>query len=184
MKYEPFSPPWRATSGTVAAGGGPDKGRRGLPGHDARAIANYLMIRAREHGAALTPMQLIKLVYLCHGWMLGLYGRPLIDEPVEAWQYGPVIRDLYEAVRDFRGAPVKDLLPVPPGGTDYDAEERSVMDQVFDLYGRYSGIALSRLTHAPGTPWDETWQRFGRNAEISTDLIQEHFRQLTRDRAA
>ncbi len=31
-------------------------------------------------------MQLIKLVYLCHGWTMGLYSRPLIEN-VEAWQY-------------------------------------------------------------------------------------------------
>ena len=36
-------------------------------------------------------MHAIKLVYLCHGWMLGIYGRSLIGEPVEAWRYGPVV---------------------------------------------------------------------------------------------
>ena len=36
-------------------------------------------------------MQVLKLVYYCHAWMLGLYGRPLIRQPIEAWRYGPVV---------------------------------------------------------------------------------------------
>ena len=42
-----------------------------------------------------TPMHVIKLVYLAHGWMLGFTSRALINEAVEAWTYGPVVPSTY-----------------------------------------------------------------------------------------
>jgi len=151
-----------------------------LAGHYSRAVANDLLSRAEEANNPLTPMQLIKLVYLSHGWMLGLYGRPLIKERVEAWLYGPVIRDLYNAVRRFRDQSVDGSLRVPRGDREFDAHERDLIDQVFRKYGHYSDIALSRLTHAPGSPWSKTWDSVGQNAPIPNDLIEDHFAQLAR----
>jgi len=43
--------------------------------HSSITIANQLIKLAEAEGKTLTPMQLIKLVYLCHAWMLGLYGQ-------------------------------------------------------------------------------------------------------------
>ena len=48
--------------------------------HDARAVANSLIEKSQEEGNLLTPLQIIKLVYFCHGWMLALYKRPLIKQ--------------------------------------------------------------------------------------------------------
>ena len=48
-----------------------------------------------------TVMHVLKLVYLAHGWMLGLHKRPLIKEQVEAWLYGPVILVLYQKYKYF-----------------------------------------------------------------------------------
>ncbi|MBV9510077.1 MAG: DUF4065 domain-containing protein, partial [Caulobacteraceae bacterium] len=81
--------------------------------HDSRTVANRFLELARERGQMLTPMQLLKLVYIAHGWMLGLAGRPLIRDEVQAWQYGPVIPPLYNAVRSYRRDPVSQSLAQP-----------------------------------------------------------------------
>jgi uncharacterized phage-associated protein len=145
--------------------------------YDSRAVANQLLNFARERGEALTPMQVIKLVYIAHGWMLGLYHRPLIRDDVEAWQYGPVIPRLYNAVRKFKSRPVEEISGAnnePP----LDVQAINMINQVFDRYGRFSGPALSRMTHAPETPWALTYEegRFG--IPIPTDLIEDHYAKL------
>jgi len=52
-------------------------------------VSNYILWKRRERDT--TNLDVIKLVYLSHGWYLGIYGVPLIAEPIEAWPYGPVI---------------------------------------------------------------------------------------------
>lgn len=143
--------------------------------HDARAVAKTLIERAQKRGRPLTPMQVIKLVYICHGWMLGLYHRPLITQPVEAWQYGPVIDDVYQQLKKFGGGHVTEVME--NFAEEFDPLENNLIDQVIDKYSHLSGIALSQMTHASGTPWAITWENRGRNSVISSDLIEEHYSQ-------
>jgi len=51
-------------------------------------------------------MQLIKLVYIAHGWTLGLYNQPLIGKQVEAWTYGPVIPSVYHDFKHYGRDPI------------------------------------------------------------------------------
>lgn len=143
--------------------------------YDSRAVANYLLKRAREKGGGLTPLQLIKLVYIAHGWTLGLLGRPLLEDDVEAWQYGPVIRRLYGAVAGGR-EPIR--RPLPGGEAEFELDTQNILDQVFEKYGKFDGLTLSQMTHKAGTPWYKTWSALGKNAVIPQDLIRNHFEGL------
>lgn len=144
--------------------------------HDSRTVANRFLAMAREQNRALTPMQVLKLVYIAHGWMLGLYGRPLIRDEVQAWQYGPVIPPLYNAMRDYRGSPVTADLNAPNETLTDDEED--IVRQVFEIYGAKSGPALSRLTHASGTPWEMTYVDGEFGVRIPTDIITDHYQRL------
>lgn len=141
--------------------------------HDARAVANTLIDRSLEDGNPLTPLQIIKLVYFCHGWMLGLYNRPLINQEVQAWRYGPVVADVYRGLREYGDNPV--LGPMPAPREEFDDMESDLIRQVYEKYGGLNGITLSRLTHAPGTPWDQVWSIEKSNSVIPDGLMHEHY---------
>ncbi len=167
---------------------------------DARAVANYLLDAARNKGKTLTPMQLLKLVYIAHGWCLAWFDRPLIGDDVEAWQYGPVVRSVYDAFKKYGREPVErptygeydlvidiglvspddDVLRPKPIDARFSPQEKEAMDAVFDAYGDLSGIDLSRLTHQPDSPWDQVFKNCGRNAVIDNDKIKKHFKTLDR----
>ena len=108
----------------------------------ARAVANEFIHLAKADGRSLTPLQLIKLTYIAHGWMLTLYGRPLIVDAVEAWKYGPVIPDLYQATRLYGAAYVtKDLRTWGSwAASRLDETERDIIHQVYRAYGHQNGI--------------------------------------------
>lgn len=140
----------------------------------ATAVAQYILNRCAQKGDGdVTPMQLIKLTYIAHAWMLGLTGKSLLDEQVEAWQYGPVIPTLYHQIKHFRSLPVKDVSAPLVHLSD---DEKHVVDQVVDIYGKFTGIQLSSMTHQPGTPWEITWSRAGKNAAIPNDLIETFYK--------
>ena len=141
--------------------------------HDARAVANRLIELAEEDGNQLTIMQVIKLVYFCQAWMLGLYERPLIEQPIEAWRFGPVIRDVYQSFKKYRGEPIRDQARVPEA--HFDDKEEDLVKQVYSKYGYLSGIRLSELTHEEGTPWHEVWRRNGQDSIIPRSLLKEYY---------
>jgi uncharacterized phage-associated protein len=147
--------------------------------HDSNLIANELLDLAAQKGDTLTPMQLLKLVYIAHGWMLGLYGVPLIRDDVQAWKYGPVIPRLYNSIKDFRANPVQGPLNVRecPPLVDIECD---LIAQVYNKYGAMNGIALSNLTHKPGTPWALTFKDGEHDIVISNDLIESHYADLAR----
>jgi uncharacterized phage-associated protein len=126
-----------------------------------------------------TPMQLLKLVYISHGWMLALFNRPLFNEKVEAWKYGPVIPELYESVKHYKARPVEELK-APVDGT-FDSDELGVLQYVINAYGHIDGITLSQITHAPNTPWSMAYDHVYWGNEISNNLITNHYKNLLED---
>lgn len=140
---------------------------------NSKTVANRFLELASEHRDSLTPMQLLKLVYLAHGWMLGTYKRPLIDDRIEAWMYGPVIPDLYEALRHYRKSPVRQTLQAPT--ETLTPEMREVINRVYQTYRGWDGFQLSALTHLQGTPWEETYHNKGDWQEIPNFLIEDYY---------
>lgn len=135
------------------------------------AVAQRMLEACSRVGAAsVTPMQLLKLVYIAHGYMLGKHGRPLLAESVEAWEYGPVVPSVYRAIKAYKSAPVERVPSAP--SHQFDAEEEAVIEDVARSYGKHSGVVLSAATHMPGTPWQQTWAQWGRSSAISNDLIE------------
>lgn len=143
-------------------------------GNSPAQVARYFLYLSAMENRALTPMQLQKLVYIAHGWQLGLYGRPLVNEPVEAWQYGPVIRSLYQEYKRYGSRPIDQEVPIKPEG--FDAAEENTIEQVWRGYGSRTGVSLSALTHEPGSPWSITVEKLGLNNEISNDIIEDHYK--------
>jgi len=146
--------------------------------HSSIEIANKLIEIAKKNKKTLTPMQLIKLVFLCHGWMLGLYRRHLINDSIEAWKYGPVIPNLYQKIKQFRSNPVTTISY--NNKYDFDEDELDIINQVYNIYGNYNGIQLSVLTHEKDSPWDITWKNG--NQIISNDLIENYYQNQINDK--
>ena len=141
----------------------------------AQLIADDILKLAKRRGVALTPMQLMKLVYISYGWYLAMQDMKLFDDRIEAWKYGPVIPDLYQATKRFgREAIPHDLI----ADSDLSRPDlETFLSGVVENYGKYSGIALSNLTHRDGTPWKQIFNPDFFDTEIPDELIREHYRQ-------
>ena len=130
--------------------------------HDSRAIANYILELAWEDNISLTKMQLIKLVYLVHGWSLAFLGRPLVEDRPQAWKLGPVYPRLYKKLSGYTSQPVNQLILDGATGLPYVARfetdgEVALVRQVASSYAKYDAFSLSDMTHQSGTPWSLTY---------------------------
>lgn len=140
-------------------------------------IANQFIERAKRDGVTLTNMQLQKLVYIAHGWALALLDHGLIYEPVEAWQWGPVIPSLYYKLSHYGAGEVTSPIPMLDSQT-IDPLDDALVECVWKSYGRMSGFKLSTITHQKNTPWSRTVKDFGLRSVIPESYIRDHYRHL------
>jgi uncharacterized phage-associated protein len=158
--------------------------------YDARGIANYLLDYAESKRQPVTIMSLLKILYFAHAWHLAKTGEPLVGQPFEAWQYGPVCRVVYDQFKGAGKAPVEGratALNVSTASFEtasydpVDTETRKLLRQVFDSYSHLHAFRLSELTHEKGSPWETVWEAASRRAVpgmvISNELIREWFQQ-------
>jgi uncharacterized phage-associated protein len=162
--------------------------------HSAKAIANAFLNLAAQEGAEVRPLKLQKLVYYASGYHAGAYGEPLLKSPMEAWEYGPVVPDLYREFKQFGSEPITRLatdfddefeleeVPIPTA----DKRAMSVVDFVWKTYKKYNGLQMSDMTHAEGTPWDTVRKNNpgSKNAQIPHDVLQSYFSGLVKSKAA
>ncbi|MGV3630916.1 MAG: Panacea domain-containing protein [Bacteroidota bacterium] len=145
-------------------------------------IANYFINKSIQTGDEITPMKLVKLVYISHGWHLALSGEPLLNEKVQAWKYGPVVSSVYHRFKRY-GVSNIDKLEVGDFGELLivkDPDVAGFLDKIWELYGKMNGVQLSALTHQTDTPWYEVWYKRGGStnphSQIPDDLIEEHYK--------
>jgi uncharacterized phage-associated protein len=138
------------------------------PPYSALAVANWFI----ENLPETTPLKLQKLIYFAHGWHLALKGKPLIDDVVQAWDYGPVVQSVYHEFKQFGKSPIPsfafattvdldnegDLRIVTPRIPRDDGDTQKFLIRVAEVLGKFSGLQLSASTHKEGTPWADTVQ--------------------------
>jgi uncharacterized phage-associated protein len=174
--------------------------------YDPKAIANYFLRVAQDHGQPLSPMKIQKLVYFANGWHLAIKDSPLINEQVEAWPYGPVIPSLYRAFRRFGDQPITALASRPVSGVDSLGENtyrkmapriddvpeqaeftQAFLNRIWDLYGHYTAVQLSNETHRSGTPWDTICKKYNgaipKRTDIPAEVMKSYFQALARPTA-
>lgn len=148
---------------------------------NAMAIAYEFLVLAEESAEALTPMKITKLVYLAHGWHLAIEGKPLIDEAVEAWEFGPMIPSLYDVFAQHgKAAIVRALLipEMPPGGL-----ATAIVARIWKVYQPLTGVQLCTMCHEDGSAWHQVWTGGDVKQDrppIPNELIAEYFTQLKR----
>jgi uncharacterized phage-associated protein len=140
---------------------------------DPKLVASHVLALRAGEGLPTTALLLVKIVYICHGWMLGLTDEELISEHVEAWDNGPVIAGLHTEYRRFGGYPIQ----VRAEKQALTEDQAKIIDAVHDVYKSYSGAQLSELTHRVGTPWHDIYHRDGPGAVIPSPLIRNHYRE-------
>lgn len=135
-------------------------------------VAFCLLKHAALQGKRFTNLQLQKLTYVCHGWSLAIYKRPLIIEDVYAWQYGPVVPSVYFQFKRFGSKVIDDKKQV-----QLDAESEQIIQDIVSVLGDYSGPQLVELTHRQGSPWTQVWDGTS-NTMIPDSIIEHHYSQI------
>lgn len=140
-------------------------------------IVNEFIELAKKNGDNLTHMQAQKLLYIAHGYSLAFLNEPLLEEPVCAWRYGPVIPSVYYALRHNRSNAIASKAPTTSVEPEViDSKTESLLTMIYETYGKLSGVVLSEFTHRPGTPWSQAMVK--KENIISDASIKDYYLRL------
>jgi len=138
-------------------------------------VANYFLVLVdREAGDTITQLKLQKLVYFAQGVSLALLSKPLFNEPIEAWEHGPVTRDLRKVFGNLKDGPIS-----APGEMDfeiYTQQEKELIYKVYSIYGEHTASYLRHLTHEHPI-WLEAFKSIDNNV-IDQKKIQKFFKSI------
>ena len=113
-------------------------------------------------------MKLQKLIYYAHAWHLAIEDKPLIEENIEAWSWGPVVRSIYLDFKKFGRRPIENdrathfrIEGDDPHNVEFfedtpileDEEKKKFVNSIWRVHKDYSGVQLSNSTHGKGEPW-------------------------------
>lgn len=150
------------------------------------AVANAVLNESWAQGRHLTIMQLLKLVYIAHGWSLALLDEPLVNRQPQAWQHGPVYPEIYRAFRRYGSGAIMEKGQTPFGpiaDAHLSHAQQQIVKSVVSGYAHMHAFKLSNITHQPGTPWSRTYNNGqGSSDEIPNEIIAEHYRHLAQER--
>ena len=140
-------------------------------------VADYFISKNREDKKGLTNKKLQKLLYYAQAWNLVLHNKKLFQDDIQAWIHGPAIPRVYGQFKQFGFRDIESKI----SSTEFSnllANEKKLLDTIWDIYGKYDANYLEVLTHSEA-PWQdarrETEADKSSNAIISSALMKEYY---------
>lgn len=136
-------------------------------------IANKIIANTDvEQGELISNLKLQKLLYYMQGFHIAVFDAKLFENDIEAWQYGPVVRDMYFHFKEFG----KSSITLTDDATiaEMTDEEEELFNEVLAEYSQFSAIKLMNMTHDE-LPWEKTFNETPQGV-ITYQLMSDFFK--------
>lgn len=134
-------------------------------------LASQAFVGDNKEREGITNLKLQKVLYFAQAYYLSKIGKPLFSDSIEAWEYGPVVPDVY---RKFRHSGSNPII-CEEDKSSLSNEDKETLKNVWGTFGGYSASKLVDITHAH-TPWKEANKSADRI--ISNKAIKEYYAPL------
>jgi uncharacterized phage-associated protein len=121
----------------------------------------------------LSNLKLQKMLYLAQMLYLGTHHERLLNGNFEAWDYGPVLPDVYREVKAYGSGAIRSLFF--GRGPVNDEARKNTLDEAYDQLAPMSAGQLVNITHWSGGAWAKNYVTGGRHILIpDADIIAEY----------
>lgn len=127
-------------------------------------------------GWTVTNLELNKLLYFAQMIALGEKRESLVNGHFEAWDFGPVLPDVYHNAKIFGNKPVKPFLF---GGRGPVEGWEPVFDRTMKAFGGLTGGQLVAESHWSKGAWAKHYRPGARGVQIPNDDIAAEYRKRT-----
>ena len=148
-----------------------------------RHIINY----SNDKRYGISNLKLQKILYFVQAFFLICKDRPCFREPIEAWDFGPVVPAAYREYKQFGSINIPyietyfkfesknlwDVVAMKYVDNVISDNDKKLIDMVVDKFSRYSATALVYLT-CRQAPWKNSYSPDRAN-EIKLDILKGYF---------
>lgn len=140
--------------------------------YSAGNVAKYIINKCSVEERPISNLKLQKLLYFVWIEYRKRTGKKLFDDKIYAWQFGPVVPEVYYDYCSYGGMDIDRRYDSSKIGiTDADAE---ILDASLAEYLNYSVSRLVNMTHKRGKPWYQVYvEQEGIKQEIPFSLIEQ-----------
>ena len=140
--------------------------------YSALDVARYIIWYCKKQGYSISNLKLQKILYFVQANFLVSIGRPCFEEDIEAWDFGPVVPEVYHEFKLFGSSDI-------PKFVCQNAEavilkrDRALINEMVDQCAKYSASTLVEITHNQA-PWCDAYEKYCNNI-IEKSAIKEYF---------
>lgn len=141
----------------------------------AMGLAKYVVDKCIEDSEPISNLQLQKILYYIQRNFLKR-GDPAFDDDIEAWQFGPVVPEVYYNFCGFGAMPISFLID----NIDEDAlfkdntDAKQLVDTIVEEKRKLKPWDMVEDTHQKGGAWDTVYKGGeGNKKVIPRTLIKE-----------
>lgn len=137
-------------------------------------LSYYFIERAGEIDENdLTNLKLQKLLYFAQGEYLAREHKLLFEDQIEAWDLGPVIKDVYNQYKLCGSFPIT-VFDTHTKRVLINKKVKEFLDIIWTRYGKFSAAHLVEETHKNNSPWTKYYQK-GVNNIIPSEELGKYF---------
>ena len=139
--------------------------------YDAMDIAEYVLDYCENTlKETITILQLQKLLYYIQGGFISKTGSIIFDNKIEAWQYGPVIPDVYYWFNKFISEPIINVK----SSVKLDKNEEKIIKEIVSDKIKIDAWKLVSQVHEE-LPWKRNYSPNSK-FEITVEDLKEFFK--------
>lgn len=143
----------------------------------AKNVASYFINKSSklDEDNDLTNLKLQKILYYTQVEGLKKNNKTVFNDQIEAWQYGPVVRSVYDWLKGCGPYTISSFDIDGDEKSPVDGETKTFLDNVWDKYSKYSAFYLVKKTHDGRlSPWKSIYNDGqGCYDVIPVDLIKQ-----------
>lgn len=135
-------------------------------------IAKYIVSKCTADGRPISNLQLQKILYYIQVAFLKEKAMPCFSDEIEAWMFGPVVRNVYIHFSTYAAVPIISLdetyLPLCE-------DDKRLIDSIVETKRKARPWELVNDTHKQGKAWDIVYRNGkGDKQVIDKELLKQY----------
>ena len=136
-----------------------------LNGYSAVEVAKIVMKYSKEHGLEYSNLRVQKLLYFVQAYFIVALKKVCFNESILAWEYGPVVREVYDAIKNEEINLEEELFT-----HNISQEDKNIIENLVQNYKNKSTWELVEITYR-----QDTWVKAYPNNVITPKSIGDYF---------